>query len=130
PMAIAFIDIDHFKRINDNWSHSTGDQALVLIAQQIRQHSRATDCAARWGGEEFVLLMPETSQEQARQVCERLRLAVMQMDCQALADGLCMTISIGVASAGLQPDSRSLLQQADSALYQAKQQGRNQVCYA
>ena len=130
PLVLAFIDIDHFKKINDTWSHNAGDLALVAIAEKIRQHSRSVDCAARWGGEEFALLMPSTSMEQAQLVCERLRLEIMALDWQEIADGISITVSIGIATSDDLTQAKQLLFLADQALYQAKQQGRNQVCAA
>ncbi|EGM79525.1 diguanylate cyclase (GGDEF) domain-containing protein [Rheinheimera sp. A13L] len=130
PLALAFIDIDHFKQINDTWSHNAGDVALVAIAEKIRQHSRSVDCAARWGGEEFALLMPSTSLEQAQLVCERLRLEIMALDWLDIAEGISITVSIGIAISDELNDAKQLLFLADQALYQAKQQGRNRVCAA
>lgn len=130
PLALAFIDVDHFKKINDTWSHNAGDLALVAIAEKIRQHSRSVDCAARWGGEEFALLMPFTSLDQAQLVCERLREEIMLLDWQDIADGVCITVSIGIAISAELTESKQLLFLADQALYQAKQQGRNRVCAA
>jgi diguanylate cyclase (GGDEF)-like protein len=129
-LVLAFIDIDHFKKINDTWSHNAGDLALVAIADKIRQHSRSVDCAARWGGEEFALLMPSTSLEQAQLVCERLRQEVMALDWQDIADSISITVSIGLAISDELTDAKQLLFLADQALYQAKQQGRNRVCAA
>lgn len=130
PLVLAFIDVDHFKKINDTWSHNAGDLALVAIAEKIRQHSRSVDCAARWGGEEFALLMPSTSMEQAQLVCERLRLEIMALDWHEIADGISITVSIGIAISDELTEAKQLLFLADQALYQAKQQGRNQVCAA
>lgn len=130
PLAMAFIDIDHFKSINDNWSHHAGDQALIAIAEKIRQHSRAVDCAARWGGEEFALLMPSTDMEQAHLVCERLRQEIMALDWLEISASLSITVSIGIAISDDLTEAKQLLFLADQALYQAKQQGRNRVCAA
>lgn len=130
PLALAFMDIDHFKQINDTWSHNAGDLALVAIAEKIRQHSRSLDCAARWGGEEFALLMPSTSLEQAQLVCERLRLEIMALDWLDIAEGISITVSIGIAISEDLTEAKQLLFLADQALYQAKQQGRNRVCAA
>ncbi len=130
PLVLAFIDIDHFKTINDTWSHHAGDLALMTIAEKIRQHSRSVDCAARWGGEEFALLMPSTSSEQAQLVCERLRQEIMALDWQEIADGIRITVSIGIAVSDDLTESKQLLFLADQALYQAKQQGRNRICAA
>ncbi len=130
PLALAFIDVDHFKKINDTWSHHAGDLALVAIAEKIRQHSRSVDCAARWGGEEFALLMPSTSIEQAQLVCERLRQEIMALDWPEIAEGVSITVSIGIALSDEVTEAKQLLFLADQALYQAKQQGRNRVCAA
>jgi diguanylate cyclase (GGDEF)-like protein len=127
PLALAFIDIDHFKVINDTWSHQAGDLALTAIAEKINQYSRSVDCAARWGGEEFALLMPSTSLEQAELVCERLRLEIMLLDLQHIAQGLKLTVSVGIAVSDTLTEAKQLLFLADQALYQAKQQGRNRV---
>ncbi|QUN07242.1 diguanylate cyclase [Shewanella yunxiaonensis] len=127
PLTLAFIDIDHFKWINDKFSHSVGDKALVKLAAQLKLHCRAIDIAARWGGEEFSLLLPTTTSQQAIQVCERLRMAVESMDCSSIAEGLKLTVSIGLACSDDVEESWQLLNAADDALYRAKNNGRNRV---
>ena len=131
PLALLMVDIDHFKRINDNHGHPAGDRAIVAVARTLSETMRIIDMVARFGGEEFVLLMPETAQAAALVAAERLRAAVAAL---ALTgdDGqpLTLTISIGVATVDplAAPDTTSsLLVRADKALYRAKQAGRDRV---
>jgi diguanylate cyclase (GGDEF)-like protein len=131
PLSLLMIDIDHFKRINDTYGHDVGDQAIIRTATMLTSQLRAVDLAARFGGEEFVLLMPETHIAVAVHAAERLRERAAQLVVRAesgLEVGL--TISIGVAAADPHgtPDSpSSLLVRADKALYRAKKEGRNRV---
>ncbi|WP_333606470.1 diguanylate cyclase [Arsukibacterium sp.] len=126
-LCLALLDIDHFKRVNDQWSHTIGDEVLKRVALQFKLHSRNIDHLARWGGEEFVMLMPNTDLTAASEVCERLRLIIQHTDCEDIAQGLQLTISIGLAANVGMQDSEQLLQQADKALYQAKHTGRNRL---
>jgi diguanylate cyclase (GGDEF)-like protein len=131
PLALLMVDIDHFKRINDTYGHDVGDQAIVAVAGALSAGLRSIDLVARFGGEEFVLLMPEASLETAGAAAERLRETVSQLRIE-LDGGLevSLTISVGVAASYLQeaPDSpSSLLMRADKALYQAKNEGRDRV---
>lgn len=121
-LSLVMLDVDHFKAYNDKHGHQAGDQALVKLAETIRQQLRETDLAFRYGGEEFLLLLPEIGMETGRQVAEKLRVAV--------AKDTDITISIGVAS--YRPDATmdGMIRDADKALYQAKQQGRNRVVCA
>lgn len=127
PLCLALLDLDHFKRVNDEWSHAIGDIALQRVAEVMREQFRSIDSLARWGGEEFTVLMPYTSLEQARAACERLREAVAAIDCREFAPGLRLSISVGIAQCAGLPSHGRLLTQADAALYRAKQNGRNQV---
>ncbi|MDN5864149.1 MAG: sensor domain-containing diguanylate cyclase [Gammaproteobacteria bacterium] len=129
PLSIAVVDIDHFKRINDRWGHLVGDKVLTSIATLFRDGLRATDFPARYGGEEFVILFPETPLAGAVAVCEQLRARVATHPWEELADGLEVTISIGVSSnLGLMRQDIELFASADTALYRAKSEGRNRVC--
>ncbi len=121
--SLLIVDIDHFKSINDNHGHALGDQVLILLAKTLQSALRLTDQAFRYGGEEFVLLLPETPIPGAHIVGERLRQAVDGMNIQ----GIQPTVSIGLAS--LRPDDNvnTWLNRADQALYQAKHQGRNRM---
>ena len=123
PFAILLLDIDHFKRINDQWGHLAGDQVLTGFAQRISATLRKTDRLGRYGGEEFLVLLPLADAEHALATAERLRLATEQIQ-QPVA----CTVSVGVAAAQAEDAGiDTLLARADAALYQAKRQGRNQV---
>ena len=128
PLSLLMIDIDHFKRINDTYGHDVGDQAIMQMANLLTTDLRAVDMVARFGGEEFVLLMPETHIAIATHVAERLREQAAQLrvlaECGAEVE---LTISIGVAAAERQDSPSSLLVRADKALYRAKKEGRNRV---
>ncbi len=130
PMLLAQLDIDHFKRINDAHGHATGDRALQAFASVVRASVRDTDVLARWGGEEFVLLLSETRLDDARDLLERLRQAVATMEIPHTDGTLRMTVSIGVA-VHLPGDTVDLtLERADQALYTAKSLGRNRIAVA
>jgi diguanylate cyclase (GGDEF)-like protein len=122
------IDIDHFKEINDQYGHAEGDQVLRALTEQCRQYIRDVDILGRYGGEEFVILLPESNTAQAAQVAERLRNQVSNRPTPT-ADRLHhITVSIGVKTLDSQVSSlEELLAAADEALYQAKRAGRDQV---
>ena len=98
PLALAIADLDHFKRVNDTWSHAVGDDVLRALARILREQIRHTDLVARFGGEEFVLVLTETDRDAALAACEKLRAAVEHFDWNAIHPGLAVTISIGVAA--------------------------------
>jgi diguanylate cyclase (GGDEF)-like protein len=128
PLAVLMVDIDFFKRINDTHGHDTGDRAIVALANLLTVSLRAIDTAARFGGEEFVVLMPETEEGVAAVAAERLRMAASML--RVPAEGgtdVGLTISIGVASLGVGDTPSSLLLRSDKALYRAKQAGRDRV---
>jgi diguanylate cyclase (GGDEF)-like protein len=128
-LAVLLLDIDRFKLINDRYGHDMGDRVIVEIANILRRVARDADLTARLGGEEFVVLLPETSVEQAAILAERLRTAIAATPLQTVTD-LRLTVSIGVAGS-LESDSvGEILKQADLALYKAKNAGRNRVCLA
>ena len=124
PLSLLVVDIDHFKRINDTHGHDAGDEVLIVLAGLIRTGIRATDSLARWGGEEFVVLSPEVSVEEAAGLAERLRSAAGTYAYSFVGR---VTASIGVAQhrAGETPDE--LFARADEALYRAKEGGRDRV---
>lgn len=125
PLGLAFIDIDHFKQINDLFGHMVGDQILRHIGRLIKEAVRASDLVCRWGGEEFILIAPNTPLSQMAGVAEKLRSTVA--DNQGNLNPA-VTISIGVAATwGQSTDLNSLLNYADQALYRAKEGGRNRV---
>jgi|SRR5579884_399254 len=126
PCAVLLLDIDHFKTINDTLGHQAGDQCLRTVGGVIARNIRHMDRAGRIGGEEFVILMPDTTSEMARTAGERLRAAIESAGVHH-ANGEPVTASIGVAVASVSDTVDSLLARADRALYQAKRQGRNRV---
>jgi diguanylate cyclase (GGDEF)-like protein/PAS domain S-box-containing protein len=125
PLGLAFIDIDYFKAVNDMYGHLTGDRVLQQVASVVKSAVRGSDLACRWGGEEFIVIAPNTTLEKMHLVAEKVRLAVQH----ALASHTPpVTISLGVAAAsGQQLNHTTLMSDADSALYLAKQNGRNRV---
>ena len=126
--SVAILDADHFKRVNDRHGHAMGDEVLRRLAVLILQELRGADVAARFGGEEFVLLLPATELEDARLACERLRVVVETHSWDALAEGLTVTVSIGVAEVDPVEGPAGVLATADTRLYAAKRAGRNRVC--
>ncbi|MHB0922766.1 MAG: diguanylate cyclase [Bellilinea sp.] len=131
PVSLLMIDLDHFKAVNDRYGHATGDRVLINICNQIRQAVRESDIPGRHGGEEFVLLLPETPFERAIEVAERLCRMIEAHRVVLNGIEISITISIGVAAIGPDcKDSDTLFQQADLAMYQAKLAGRNQVSAA
>jgi diguanylate cyclase (GGDEF)-like protein len=129
-LAVALVDIDDFKRINDDWSHATGDDVLRTVARVLGGELRPTDVLGRYGGEEFLVLLPETTFTDAGAICERHRRAIASHDWSEIAIGLAVTISLGVCGdldVSL-PEKR--IQAADRSLYRAKASGKNQVCLA
>lgn len=130
PISMLITDIDKFKSVNDTYGHDVGDEALKEFARRLRSTVRGADLACRFGGEEFVVLMPDTTQEMALQVAERLRQSIEELPFDIVDDGesLAVTTSVGVTCFHPEhDDSKSLLKRADTALYEAKSQGRNRV---
>lgn len=128
-LALCMIDVDLFKPVNDQYGHISGDDVLRQLADVIREHARGDDVAARIGGEEFALLLPECDLDQALACAERLRESVAATTFHAGNTTLPITVSIGVAVIQPERDSRSkLMAAADTALYRAKDNGRNRVC--
>lgn len=130
PLCVALIDLDHFKLVNDRHSHAVGDQALRQLGALLQAHCRSQDLAARYGGEEFLIALDEVSPELALQICERLRQTVERHDWSALAPGLAVTASLGLADLAAHARLEDGLDQADAQLYRAKLEGRNRVCCA
>ena len=128
PMAIAMLDIDWFKRVNDSHGHAVGDAVLRQMTRSATEVLRTTDVLARWGGEEFLLLMPETTLAQAIEVAERVRRQVREADWSQYASALAVSISCGVSEHATEATPAQTLERADAALYRAKQQGRDRVC--
>lgn len=130
PLCIAITDIDRFKSINDTYSHATGDLVLQRVASVLARHCREIDTVARWGGEEFVLLFPQTSLSDALSICEKLRQQVSELDFSDVDTALKVTTSFGVAGFDGETGYETLVARADKALYLAKKTGRNKVVCA
>jgi diguanylate cyclase (GGDEF)-like protein len=127
PLSLMMIDLDHFKEINDRHGHAVGDEILRGMGDRLRAFSRYADVSARWGGEEFLVLLIETDEDKARQVAERLRQGIGELGHETSAGPLTVTLSIGVAALGTGDTASSMLRRADEALYRAKRGGRNRV---
>ncbi len=129
PMSLVMIDLDHFKRFNDTHGHQAGDQALRIAAQVLGAALRPTDFAVRYGGEELMVILPDTSEHVALRVaerlCERMQQAVIFADMRSALPHI--TGSFGVASLAAEQDDEALIATADAALYRAKAGGRNRV---
>jgi len=122
--SVVMLDIDHFKAINDTFGHGVGDAILQEVAELLKAQARTLDTAGRWGGEEFLLLLPELPLENACEVAERLRTLI---GAHTFAHGEPLTVSLGVAEFAPQETLPALLARADRALYDAKTRGRNRV---
>lgn len=123
PFSFVLIDLDHFKKINDTYGHEIGDKVLQAVSQLLKESVRRSDCVARWGGEEFLLVCTNTDIGQAHVLAELLR---KKLEDSALVDDIKVTASFGVASM-TQPEIDHLFNKADAALYEAKRSGRNKV---
>ncbi|SPJ33066.1 GGDEF domain-containing protein [Kushneria phyllosphaerae] len=127
--SVIIIDLDHFKSVNDRWGHDAGDAVLKQFAQHLVAITRKQDMAVRWGGEEFLILLPDTTLEEAAIMAERLRHRVESTPFPLEPQTLKITISLGVAASRADASHfESVLQNADEALYRAKHEGRNRVC--
>jgi diguanylate cyclase (GGDEF)-like protein len=126
-LTIALLDVDHFKAINDTHGHDVGDRVLREIGRTAREELRDTDVLGRWGGEEFLLIAPETSLPHGRALAERVRVRLSE---ERILDRLSVTVSIGVAAGRGDEDLKDVIRRADDALYHAKVRGRDQVATA
>jgi diguanylate cyclase (GGDEF)-like protein len=131
PTALIMVDLDLFKQVNDRWGHEGGNQALQLAATVFRQELRVFDIICRYGGEEFALILPHTVLEMAIKVAERVRQVLAQTPVSFGDQCFNITASLGIAmhQANDSQDMKRFVDQADQYLYQAKENGRNQVCY-
>ncbi len=130
PLTVLTLDVDHFKHINDRHGHAVGDMALQAIASALPEGLRETDVAGRIGGEEFAVLLPETSEAEAQEIAERLRQNISAIGLSADGREIPLTASFGLAVLDKEDRFSELLARADQALYQAKERGRNQVVCA
>jgi len=128
PLTLAMLDLDHFKVLNDQYGHDFGDLALQAVSKILQQSCRGGDLATRWGGEEFILLLPETDLAEALALSERLRLAIQALGLQAEGETVNISCSFGVAQRTDEAQLEQLINEADRRLYTAKQSGRNRVC--
>ncbi|QAR34439.1 diguanylate cyclase [Geovibrio thiophilus] len=125
PFSVIMFDVDHFKEVNDKFGHLEGDKVLVKIAAALKETVRNSDIAGRWGGEEFLILCPETAADDAVILAERIRAAVRSLGNR---DPQQVTVSLGIAQSEESDTPDTLLLRADKALYQAKNSGRDRVC--
>ncbi len=127
PLSVAMVDIDHFKNVNDSHGHKAGDRALEGVAGILAETVRVPDKVGRYGGEEFLLVFPETGLEQARKIAERVRTAVGNAAFDVGDKKIKLTVSIGITAFVKSEDLELLLSRADRALYEAKQAGRDRI---
>ncbi len=123
PLSVLFIDIDNFKQINDTYGHQKGDKVLRMVANLIRRELRSTDCIGRFGGEEFLVVLPETRPVEAARVAERIRGKVEESN----LEGVKVTISVGVTGYREGEDYIDVFERVDRAMYRAKLEGKNRV---
>ena len=129
PLSLLMLDVDNFKRINDSRGHHLGDKVLQKIAENLQTKTRRTDYPARYGGDEFVLILPESNLQSAYLVGDKIRNQIKEFDFESSNGTFSMTISIGISSTSERPypDCRRLIEDSDHALYLAKMNGKNQV---
>ena len=132
PLSIMVLDIDHFKQINDTYGHVVGDEVLIMFYRTCKQAVRNTDVVARIGGEEFVIVMPNTSLDSAKQFAERLRRSIAELEIEVDGKKVSLTVSIGVSQWHAEQfiNAETFIAHADKSLYQAKNSGRNKVVVA
>jgi len=130
--GLIMMDLDFFKKVNDQWGHDVGNKALILAAKQIRAAVRKMDAPCRYGGEEFAVILPATNVYHTLQVAERIRLMIESTPLVTEEQVISLTASFGidVYSANVPGRAEEMVKRADGYLYQAKQEGRNRVCYA
>jgi diguanylate cyclase (GGDEF)-like protein/PAS domain S-box-containing protein len=125
--GLLFIDIDHFKRLNDRYGHDLGDRVLAVVARTLSLSVRPFDMVGRWGGEEFVGILPHTGLQTLRGIAERLRILVVHSRIAANEDALAVTVSVGGTLARPEDSAETLLKRADLLMYASKENGRNRV---
>jgi diguanylate cyclase (GGDEF)-like protein len=130
PCSVALFDIDYFKRVNDTWGHPAGDRVLKWVTTMIDTSIRPYDTLGRYGGEEFLMVMPGAGRDAALAIADRARTAIQNQPCKVNGEEIRITISVGIATSSAGVDFDALLQLADNALYRAKESGRNRVVAA
>lgn len=125
--GVAFLDIDHFKHVNDTYGHDVGDEVLKMVSRTIKAAVRTNDVIGRWGGEEFIAIFSLNESEQLRAVGEKIRMLVEKSVLRTTGEGLSVTISIGVSMVKTGERWQDVVKRADECLYKAKSNGRNQV---
>lgn len=126
-LSILISDVDKFKRVNDQYGHNAGDAVLVELAKLFNEHVREQDCVARWGGEEFLFILPQTSAKNAAIIAEKIRSKVEKHVINYREDSIQITVSVGIAQFEAGSNIDDVINQADKYLYQAKESGRNQI---
>jgi diguanylate cyclase (GGDEF)-like protein/PAS domain S-box-containing protein len=124
PLSVVMFDIDRFKAINDDFGHLAGDEVLKGIGDCVKATVRDSDLKARWGGDEFILMLPETDAHHAKELAERL---LKTLEGYAFYNGIPVTISVGISVLNVEDDMETLVKRADQALYLAKHKGRNRI---
>lgn len=127
PLCVAMIDIDHFKKVNDTYGHPMGDQVIRSMAWLLKQRVRKTDSVGRYGGEEFLVILPQANADRAAQLLDRIRVDFSQFHHPVNATSFACTFSCGIAQLAPGISAQALVKLADEALYKAKKQGRNQI---
>jgi|SRR5579859_1054784 len=130
PCSVALFDIDFFKQVNDLWGHAAGDQVLKWVTRVIGRSIRSYDTLGRYGGEEFLMVMPSVGRDAAISIADRARTAIQNQICTVDGQEIRITVSVGIATSSEDVDFDALLQLADNALYRAKETGRNRVVSA
>lgn len=140
PGVLLLLDVDHFKKVNDSYGHEAGDAVLRTVARTLEGCVRVGDTVGRWGGEEFVVLLAATTQEQGKEIAERLRCQVertvtrlgeQEMGERGIGErGIVVTCSVGGAEVEAGDTVRALVRRSDEQMYRAKKEGRNRVCFA
>ncbi len=132
PTSLIMLDIDFFKKVNDQWGHEVGNQALIHLSLLLQQTVRKLDIPCRYGGEEFAIILPDTNLAASIPVAERIRQRIAESPLTISGKSLKITVSLGIATYADQQEINvtELVEQADRYLYQAKETGRNRVCHA
>lgn len=127
PLCVALLDLDDFKRVNDQWGHQAGDEALIHLVQVARASLRSTDLLGRYGGEEFMVVMPNTSMQAAKNAIARIQRALTEAPLAFGATQLTLTFNADVTMQNSDEDSDATAERADQALYSAKRNGKNRI---